>query len=114
MTVGWKDVGCASIPVRDVSVLADLRRGSEIRVSIGGDRAWIRWEPGSEVMQHVVVRRLLPLRGVELFTRRGGRWYRLGEHLPAFGVPVGDGLDGVPLGRILLPQPMTVRRPSGV
>ena len=57
--------------------------------------------------------RILPLEGVELFTERGGRWYRLGEHLPAFGVPFRDGEDGVALDRLLIPGKLSAQRPDG-
>src|SRR6476660_5135812 len=104
MTSRWQDVGCASIPVQDLRVLAGLRRRPGIRVSIVGDRAWVCWELETEPVQQALVECLLPLPGVEIFTRRGGYWYRPGEHLPAFGVPVGAGSEGVPLERIVLPR----------
>ena len=99
MNPRWQDVCCASIPVQDLPVLADLRRLPGIRVSILGDRAWVCWEAGSESTRQVMIERLLPLSGVEMFARRGGHWYRPGEHLPAFGVPIGDGSGGVLLER---------------
>jgi len=114
MTARWKEVRCASIPVEELSLLADLRGRPEIRVSIAGGMAWVSWEPESELMQAILVRRLMPLPSVELFTDRGGRWYRLGEHLPAFGVPIRDGSAGVPLDRIVLPTPMQAHRPEAV
>ena len=43
-----------------------------------------------------------------MFARRGGHWYRPGEHLPAFGLPIGDATAGLPLKNILFPRPMTV------
>ena len=52
--------------------------------------------------------------GVELFTERDGRWYRWGEHLPAFGVQVPDDSRGVPLERILLPRPVSAQRPESL
>jgi len=114
MTAPWKDVRCASIRVEELSRLADLRGRPEIRVSIAGGMAWVCWEPESELMQAILVRRLLPLPSVELFTERGGRWYRLGEHLPAFSVPIRDGSAGVPLDRIVLPAPIQAQRPEGI
>ncbi len=104
MTPRWQDVRCASIPVDDLSVLADLRREPGIRVTIADGRAWVCWddEPGpsaeSEATRRILVTRLLPRPGVEIFARSDGRWHRPGEHLPAFGVPVGDGFDGVRAG----------------
>jgi hypothetical protein len=114
MTPEWKEVGCARISVEDLRFLSDLRRGPGIRVSIVGDRAWLCWEPGSEGAHEALVRRIWPLRGVELFTKRAGRWYRLGEHLPVFDVPESGGSSGVPLERIVLPKPITARRPGDV
>jgi hypothetical protein len=107
----WKDVRCACMPVEHLPVLAELRGQSEIRVSIAADRAWIWWETETDWLQDVLARRILPLRGVELFTERGGRWYRLGEHLPAFGVPAGTGSPGVLLERMILPTPLKPEPP---
>ena len=60
----------------------------------------------------ILAGRLLPLEGVELFTERGGRWYRLGEHLPALSVPFHDGEEGVGLDRVLIPGKLSAQRPS--
>jgi len=115
MTARWTDVRCASIPVEQLSLLADLRgRADGVRVSIADGIAWVYWEPESEQMHAILVRRLMPLPGVRLFTERGGRWYRLGECLPDFGVPVCDGSAGVPLDRIILPTPIQAHRPEGL
>lgn len=113
MTPLWKDARCASIPVEELPLLADLRGRSEIRVLIAEGIAWIGWAPDSELMQAILVSRILPLPGVELFTERGGRWYRVGECLPAFSVPTGAGSAGAPLDRIILPTPIQARRPEG-
>jgi len=114
MTPSLKDICSATIRVEDLPVLAELRDRSEIRVSIAGDRAWIWWKPETEAMQEILIRWILPLPGVELFTERGGRWYRWGKHLPAFGVPVPDDLRGVPLERIVLPKPVSAQRPESL
>ena len=114
MTPLLKDVCSARIRVEDLPVLAELRDRSEIRVSIAGDRAWIRWKPESAVMLDILIKWILPLPGVELFTERDGRWYRWGEHLPAFGVHVPDDLRGIPLERILLPKPVSAQRPESL
>jgi hypothetical protein len=113
MTERWKDVRCASIPVEALATLADVRDQPEIRVSIDRARAWISWETDSDAMRAILVRRILPTPGAELFTRQGGHWYRLGAHLPAFDVPLFDVASGVPLNRVLLPTPVTARRPAG-
>jgi hypothetical protein len=48
---------------------------------------------------------VLPLVGVELYARRGGLWYRLGHHLPTFGLPADEG-ESVPLDRAVTPTPV--------
>jgi hypothetical protein len=92
--------------------LAELRRWRGVRVSIEGDRAWIYWEPQSEGAPEALARHILPLPGVELFTERGGCWYRLGHRLPALGMPAGGSSRGLSLERVLLPRPITARRPE--
>jgi hypothetical protein len=114
MTPSLKDVCSVTIRVEDLPVLAELRDLSEIIVSIAGDRAWIRLKPEAAGMEEILIRWILPLPEVELFTERGGRWYRLGEHLPAFGVQVPDDLRGVRLERILLPRPVSAQRPENL
>jgi hypothetical protein len=113
LTACWKDVRCASIPVDELAGLADLRGQPGILVSIDRGRAWICWDSDSDQTREMLVRRILPTPGAELFTRRGGLWYRLGEHLPAFDVPLSDGASGVPLHRIVLPLAVKARRPAG-
>jgi hypothetical protein len=114
MSSPWQDVGCASIPVRDLPILADLRGRPGIRVSIVGERAWVCWASESESGRRLLIERLLPLPRVELFARRDGRWHRPGEHLPAFGVPIGDGSGGDPLERVLLPRAMSAAPPADI
>jgi hypothetical protein len=113
MTACWKDVCLASIPMEELARLADLRDQPGILVSIDRARAWITWETDSDAMREILVRRILPTPGAELFTRRGAHWYKLGEHLPAFDVPLGEGVSGVPLHRLVVPMPVTARRPAG-
>ena len=109
----WKEIRCASLRVDDLRVLADVRNRAEIRVLIAGDRAWVCWPAGLETGPGILAGRLLPLEGVELFTERGGRWYRLGEHLPALGVPFHGKENGVGLDRMLIPGKLSAQRPSG-
>jgi hypothetical protein len=115
MAPRWQDVRCASIPVGDLAVLADLRREPAIRVTIIRDRAWVTWDdgPGSEVTRRILLGRLLPLAGAEIFASREGRWHRPGESLPAFHVPIGDGSAGSALDRLILPEPLVLSRPEG-
>ena len=113
VTTAWKEVRCARLRANDLRVLADLRGRAEVRVLLVGDRAWVCWPADSEMLPEVLVARILSLEGVELFTERGGLWYRLGEHLPAFDVPFRDGADGVLLDRLLIPGKLSAQRPEG-
>jgi MoxR-vWA-beta-propeller ternary system domain bpX2 len=113
MTARWQDVRCASIPIEALPALAELRRQPGIYVSIDRAKAWIWWEASSDQMRELLVRAILPTAGAELFTRRNGRWYRLGEHLPAFDVPAGDSAGRFALHRLVLPAPLAARRPAG-
>jgi hypothetical protein len=106
MSASWKDVRRASIPVQHVPILAELRGRGEIRLLIDGAVAWISWEPGSELMETLLVRRILPLDGAALYIERDGLWYRLGEHLPTFDVPRGDGSEWPLLERVIFPEPV--------
>jgi hypothetical protein len=108
----WKNIRCASMPVDDLGVLADLRGRADIRVAVAGGRAWIGWGSDSEVVPELLAGRILPIEGVELFIERDGEWYRLGEHLPAFGVPFRNGTAGVSLDRIVIPGRLSVLRPG--
>jgi hypothetical protein len=114
MIPSLQDACAACIRVEDLPVLAELRDRSEIRVSIVGDRAWLRWNPETPVMREILIKWILPFPGVELFTTRGGRWYRCGESLPAFGVQVPDDSRAIPLERILLPRPVSAERPESL
>jgi hypothetical protein len=112
MTTTWKEVRCASLRLDDLRVLADLRGRAELRVMVEGDRAWVCWQADSEMAPEMLVGRILALEGVELFTERGGRWYRLGEHLPAFGVPFRDRDNGILLDRLVIPGKLSGHRPG--
>jgi hypothetical protein len=113
MTASWKDVRRARIPVGDLPVLAELRGRGSVRVLIAGAVAWVCWEPGSDPMQAILVRRILPLPGAVLYAERGGCWYRLAEHLPCFDVPKGDGSDWPSLERTIVPAPVKAARERG-
>jgi hypothetical protein len=54
---------------------------------------------------------VLPLAGVELFTRQGGLWFRHGSKLPCSDVP--DDRDAVPLSSFLLPSAVIPAEPAG-
>src|SRR5581483_927462 len=84
----WKDVSAARLAVAHLAVLAPVRDQPDVRVHTDGESAWVRWPAGKPE----VVRCLLPVPGVEFFTRRDGLWFRFGSRLPtAETPPAGDG-----------------------
>jgi hypothetical protein len=99
MTSPLDQVSCASLPVHALAVLAEVRCSPEVQVRFEGERVWVRWEPGNEQM----LRRVLPVAGVELYHCRDGLWYRLGNHLPSFDLPLDEATQ--PLHRALTPAP---------
>jgi MoxR-vWA-beta-propeller ternary system domain bpX2 len=101
-------VGCASLPGEALSELGDLRRVPGLRVTLHGDRAWLEWPAGDDV----VLRRVMPIVGSVLYVRRGPHWHRLGESLPTFGLPI-DGMEPIPLDRAVVPQPIHPEPPAG-
>jgi hypothetical protein len=94
------EVCCASFPAESLAWLAPLRVHAGIRVRTFGERAWLWWTSGDEV----VLQRVLALHDVAVFGRREGRWYRPGQHLPAFDVPSEEGAR--PLLHVLTPAPV--------
>jgi hypothetical protein len=94
------EVCCASFPAASLAWLAPLRVHADMCVRMLGDRAWLWWTPGDEV----VLQRVLALQDVVVFARREGRWYRPGQHLPAFEVPSEEGAR--PLLHVLTPAPV--------
>ncbi|MBV8381464.1 MAG: hypothetical protein JOZ63_02585 [Planctomycetaceae bacterium] len=110
MSPALEHVCCAGLPPSALSTLADLRREPDIRVAWVDGRPWVRWEAGSEA----VLRRLLPVSGVDLFARREGLWYRPGCHLPTFEVPEAIESGAVPLCRAITPMPVRPSPPGEV
>lgn len=108
MSATLDEVTCASLPPQALGVLADLRRSPEIRVVLAGPRAWVRWPAGDER----VLRRVLPVRGVRLYARRGHHWYQPGRHLPEWELPAELDGEGVPLSRALIPTRVDVVEPD--
>jgi len=100
MTTGLAEVSCASLPATELPALASLRAEAGVEAAVAGDRCWVRWQPGAEV----VLRRLLPVPGVHLYALREGIWHRPGCRLPAFEVPTG--LEYRPLHHVLTPAPV--------
>lgn len=100
MNAPLDDVCCACLPAVALSRLGPLRTHSGIRVRLDGERVWMWWTAGDAF----VLQRILALHGAEVFTRRDGLWYRLGQHVPAFEVPVEN--EAQPLTHILTPAPV--------
>jgi hypothetical protein len=100
MTTPLHEVCRASLPREALPLLAGLRARSSVHVTLDAERAWVNWTEGDEE----VLRRVLPVAGVELYVHRDGRWHRFGHHLPAFGAaPRGE---TQPLDRVLFPAPV--------
>ena len=103
-------VGCASLPGDALTTLGDLRRLPGVRVTLDGGRAWLQWPAGDDS----VLRRVMPILGAELYVQRGPHWYRLGDSLPVFGLPIDHGeADAIPLDRAVVPQPVRPEPPGG-
>ena len=102
------EVCCACFPANELAALAELRCVPGVRVALAGEQAWVRWQAGDER----VLRRVLPIRGSELYFSRDNRWYPLGHHLPAFAFPAD--LKYRPLCEVLTPAPVQpVPAPGG-
>jgi hypothetical protein len=95
-----RDVCCACLPAESLPALAGLRADDAVVVALADGRAWVRWPAGDDQ----VLRRLLPVLGVELYISRGGRWHRHGRHLPALDFPAE--LEYRPLHQVLFPAPV--------
>jgi hypothetical protein len=100
MTTPAEDRCCACLPKSGLPHLADLRNHREVCVQVVEDRAWLWWPAGEDGVLH----RVLAVAGVELFTRRGGLWYRPGQRLPSFHVPSEERAQ--PLLAVLTPAPV--------
>lgn len=107
MTTPLQEVCRASLPREALPILAGLRGRSGVQVALEGERAWVTWPEGDDE----VLRRVLPVSGVELYVSREGRWHRFGCHLPRFGI-VPEGV-AEPLDHVLYPAPVqSVAPPS--
>jgi hypothetical protein len=105
MAASLDNVCWASLPPSALAVLADLRCQPDVRVALVGGRAWVRWPAGDEA----VLRRVLPVAGAELYAERDGLWYRPGQALPTFGLPLDAPTQ--PLDRALTPVPLRAEPP---
>jgi hypothetical protein len=99
---------CAALPADALAVLADLRREAGVTIAFADGLAWVRWDPS---LTGEVLRRVLPVGGVELYALREGLWYPVGRRLPAFGLGV-EGAEALPLDRALTPRPVKPEPPE--
>lgn len=107
------EIRCASIPEAELARLADLRREPGISVTLDCGRAWVVWDDWTDLdgTRPILVERLLAIAGVEVFVRRGSRWHRPGESLPAFDLPAEVGRSGDRLDRLVFPDRLDIVPP---
>jgi hypothetical protein len=105
MVTPLDDVCLASLPAAALPALAPLRCHPDVEAWREGERLWLHWPTGSGD----VLRWLLPVAGLELYTCREGLWYRPGRLLPAFDVVLTN--ETVPLHRLLTPAPCQPEAP---
>ena len=103
----WSSVTAARIPTGELPALASLRTRPDVRILVRGDAIWIYWTERCAD----VVRCLLPVPGVILWTKRpDGMWSRFRSRLPASNGPPDE--PGIPLIQALQPgrfEPIGVR-----
>ena len=95
------DSRAARIPTEGLAALAPLRRLNGVRVAEAVDCSWIVWD--GELPS--LVRALLPVTGVQFFTRHAGYWRPTGAALPDFAVPIAA--EAISLDRVIVPLPVT-------
>lgn len=100
MLAQFADVCCASMPLEGLAALGEVRTAPGVMVLRQPTRTWVRWEAGDER----VLQRVLPVPNVVLYAFRGGRWYRLGGHLPIFDAVTEGNFQ--PLCHVLFPAPV--------
>ncbi len=101
----WADVRAARLPADGLTALAPVRCCPGVTVHAAGGQAWVVWPDRHDDL----VRCLRPVRGVEFFANRGGRWYHFGRRLPTSEQPPAGG--GVPLDRAVVPAAVTAIAP---
>jgi hypothetical protein len=99
------EVCAATLPSESLSSFGELRARRDLLVLVRAERAWAFWPAGDAD----VTRAVLALTGAQLFARREGLWYRLGQHLPAFDVPAPD--EARPIANVLFPAPLQPEGP---
>jgi hypothetical protein len=93
----WADVRAARLPVGGLAALAPVRCRPSVTVHVADGHAWVVWP----AVDDGLVRCLRPVRGVEFFANRDGRWFRFGHRLPTDERPPITG--GTPLDRTVVP-----------
>ena len=93
----WREVSAARLPAAHLAALAPVRDREGVRVVPAGAFAWACWPAG----RADIVRCLLPVPGVEFFTRRVGLWFRFGCLVPTADAPPAG--DGQPVAAVLVP-----------
>jgi hypothetical protein len=103
----WAEVAAARLPAADLDALGPVRDRADVRVHPEGDRAWVTWTSS----RREVVACLLPVPGVEFFTRRQHQWFPFRRRLPAADRPTGG--EGLPLAGQILPERLHPAPPPG-
>ena len=96
----WAAVTAARLPASRLDALGPVRNRSDVLIVPAGDAVWVRWT-GSHAD---VVRCLLPVPDVELFTTRDGQWFRFGRRVPVADRPPGG--EGRSIAGLLVPGPI--------
>jgi hypothetical protein len=94
------DLCCARLPPGSLSQVAGVRTSMAVRARMVDGALWLYWPVDDPAVLH----RVLAVDGAEVHERRGGLWYRHGQHLPVFDVPP-DG-DARSLIGLLTPAPV--------
>jgi hypothetical protein len=100
----WQSVSAARLPAAALDALGPVRDRPDVRVSVAGGVAWVRWPPP----RADVVRCLLPVPGAEFFTRRSERWFRFGSRVPTADAPPAEDR---PLASVLFPDRLAPTNP---
>jgi hypothetical protein len=102
----WAAVAVARLPASRLDALAPVRGRPDVVIVPAGDSAWVRWTASHAE----VIRCLLPVPDVELFTTRDGHWFRFGRRVPVADRP--PEVEGRPVAGLLLPGPIVPTPPT--
>jgi hypothetical protein len=102
----WAEVSEARLPLTAVGRLALLRDRPDVRVSVAGGVAWVRWGES----RAAVVRALLPVPGVVFYrVENDGRRFPFGRRLPTAAAPPAT---DSPLSAVIVPAPVVPALPD--